>query len=126
MDTTEIYIKMCQQAKEIQEHVNFTSGDFVYCIKNGKTVVLYFNAGNGSPPWYYTDIETSIFLPRQDQLQEMIGGSWMDILGDFNEWSKGVPRDKQPMSKSMEQIWLYFVMKEKYNKYWNGEDWVSA
>ena len=27
---------------------------------------------------------------------------------------------------SMEQLWLAFVMKEKYNKTWNGKDWVSG
>jgi len=26
--------------------------------------------------------------------------------------------------QSMEQAWLRVVMKEKYNKTWNGEDWV--
>jgi hypothetical protein len=27
---------------------------------------------------------------------------------------------------SPEQLWLAFVMKEKYNKVWNGEDWVKV
>lgn len=27
--------------------------------------------------------------------------------------------------KSMEQLWLAFVMKEKFNKTWNGEEWRS-
>jgi len=26
---------------------------------------------------------------------------------------------------SMEQLWLAFVMKEKYNKIWNGENWIK-
>ena len=27
---------------------------------------------------------------------------------------------------SMEQLWLAFVMKEKFNKTWNGEAWVNG
>jgi len=27
---------------------------------------------------------------------------------------------------SMEQLWLAFVMKEKFDKVWNGEDWEGA
>ncbi len=26
---------------------------------------------------------------------------------------------------SMEQLWLAFVMKEKYNKVWDGEEWIN-
>ena len=26
---------------------------------------------------------------------------------------------------SFEQLWLVFVMKEKYGKTWNGQDWVK-
>ena len=141
MDVSKEYIKMCQQAKEIQENVNFTSGDFVHCIKNGKTVVLYFNAVNGSPPWYYTDIETSIFLPRQDQLQDMIYTSRKDAEGyeyglldlweSFQEFMNSDYPDDHFMNvinymDSFEQAWLLFIMLIKYNKIWNNQDWVSA
>ena len=27
---------------------------------------------------------------------------------------------------SMEQLWLAFVMKDKYKKVWNGEDWIKG
>jgi len=27
---------------------------------------------------------------------------------------------------SMEQLWLAFVMNEKYNKVWNGKDWMKV
>jgi len=26
--------------------------------------------------------------------------------------------------KTMEQLWLAFVMKERFGKTWNGEDWI--
>jgi hypothetical protein len=33
-------------------------------------------------------------------------------------------RNRLIQPESWEQLWLAFVMKEKYNKVWNGEDWV--
>ena len=27
------------------------------------------------------------------------------------------------LTSSMEQLWLAFVMSEKYNKIWNGKEW---
>ena len=33
---------------------------------------------------------------------------------------------KAPISNpSMEQLWMAFYMKEKYNKVWNGEKWIT-
>ena len=50
----------------------------------------------------------SIWLPRQDQLQGMV------------EYTVGVNK-----FNSMEQLWLAFVMSEKYNKKWDGKDWIK-
>ncbi len=65
-----------------------------------------------------------IWLPTQSQLQEMIikhGHHNSGILFGLMQFS-----DKYSYNdKSMEQLWLAFVMKEKYNKVWNGEDWVK-
>jgi len=69
-----------------------------------------------------------IWLPRQDQLQEMLGeiipdihirkkldGKWYITWMQFGQW--------EILCDSMEQLWIALVMKEKYNKTWNGEDW---
>ena len=78
---------------------------------------------------------TIIWLPRQDQIQEMIpkctcvhpleklqcvlqrlvehGG----MYGEDTYWS---------FPTSMEQFWLAFYMYEKYKKIWNGEKWEEA
>ncbi len=65
-----------------------------------------------------------IWLPRQDQLQEMarlcVGGS--NIYGrlrQITEFQMKTPH------QTMEQLWLAFVMKEKFNKTWNGSEWIS-
>jgi len=70
-------------------------------------------------------------LERQDQLQEMVG-LWvnsrfevMAILKKFYDFSiKDLCSDLTWSLYSMEQLWLAFVMKEKYNKVWDGKDWV--
>lgn len=72
-----------------------------------------------------------IWLPRQDQLQKMVGKKKADVLLiDLVNWTQdniqfyksGVIRRLYP-NASMEQLWLAFVMKEKYQKTWNGKEW---
>jgi hypothetical protein len=77
--------------------------------------------------------EHCVWLPRQDQLQEMIGGSpynnvknsMFSILDDLHRFAftPNIFNDFIPLT--MEQLWLAFVMKEKYSKVWNGTDWVT-
>jgi len=80
-----------------------------------------------------------IWLPRQDQLQGMIYEDIVDncektthwelkqyyfeMLLDAHKlylWYQDEGYDYNHFD-SMEQLWLAFVMKEKFNKVWNGE-----
>ncbi len=85
---------------------------------------------------YSYDDAPLIWLPRQDQLQEMvINNPFKGLLNmhfffaDFfyDETMEEVGCGSQPIEPqkftSMEQLWLAFVMKEKYNKAWNGKEW---
>ena len=71
-----------------------------------------------------------IILWRQDQLQKMIEGMEVSIrLRNNGRWELTVSEDCMgPLEiaffSSAEQLWLAFVMKEKYGKVWNGEEWV--
>jgi len=77
-----------------------------------------------------------IWLPRQDQLQDMVDNmrtqEHLHFLGyvykKMHKYDVGLLDDnKSPYFhyfKSMEQLWLAFVMKEKFNKTWKGEEWV--
>ena len=126
MDNSKDYIKMCEMAEEIQ-HDKLNVGDFVYDGRVGETRIYGLN---------YKQViveDYAIWLPRQDQLQEMIEKKWKDGFNDITG-RKFYPCDLlrafcdfsvycKP-KESMEQLWLAFVMKEKYNKVWNGEDWV--
>jgi hypothetical protein len=66
------------------------------------------------------------WLPRQDQLQEMIGSEWRYIFSGFMWWYADADTRRLEMIGSIEQLWLAFMMKEKFNKVWNGEEWKNV
>ena len=111
MDITEIYVKMCEKASEIQ---------YEYAVKG-------FGYSDGHHFFHLKNQYETIWLPRQDQLQEMVedgefanNQAWYK-LGKFYAWVRDVGRYN---FESMEQLWLAFVMKEN-GKTWDGEDWKS-
>jgi hypothetical protein len=66
-----------------------------------------------------------IRLPRQDELQNIV------FAEDLTNGDVGYPlfcivkfeNEGGHNSYSFEQLWLSFVMKEKYGKKWNGKEW---
>jgi len=71
-----------------------------------------------------------VWLPRQDQLQEMvilprdfIGNRPIVLTNKLIEWSEIYHHGIYTWGESFEQLWLAFVMSEKYNKNWIGETW---
>ena len=91
------YTKMCEKAEEIQ------------AIK----------------PWFISKPIT--WCPSQDRLQDMLPKDyglceWVSEFADFAGWLYA------PLSVncSQEQLWLAFVMKQKYGKTWTGEEWEEA
>ena len=147
------YIKMCEAAEEVQTHrhapaglrVNqendtnfgFEEGDFYYDPKIDEVRVYAFEnfsrcCGNEE----YEEEKRAIWLPRQDQLQDLIPFEEEDDTGDkfLSDWvtkynSFGlteafnifIDKTDYPEKFSMEQLWLCFAMEQKYNKTWNGE-----
>jgi len=119
--------KMFEKAEEIQEGKRlWLDGDCFYDSETGK-VDLFCEGCNDE--WGYFDKGVgAIWLPRQDQLQEMVETTEtlpelivQDKLAHFCMWVKY--QCHIPLT-SMEQLWLAFVMKEKYNKTWDGEEWL--
>ena len=140
MDTTEQYVKMNEKAVEIQVH-NYADGDFVAYIR-GRDGWVWASNGEPQVEVYYdfhrfnTDKIEYCWLPRQDQLQEMLPfgpPSQVHMMEDFmdsnysSEIVGGVTEYKtaEQVFETWDQLWLAFVMKEKYNKVWNGEDWIK-
>ena len=125
MDCSEIYIKMCD-CEEIQKQREYLMGDYFATI----------GTEDGNPMWTVFDgfddiraIEDDIWLPRQDQLQEMFKyNNHLNLLNAFHWWVFDVMKMSFPFSSkevSMEQLWLAFVMSERYSKQWNGKKWVK-
>ena len=54
---------------------------------------------------------------------EDIPRAW-DLFTEFDVFICQYSRDTNDYDKSAEQLWLMYVMHEKYQKKWDGEDWV--
>jgi len=121
MDKSKEYIKMCESSLEIQEIQEFKpiiSKD----LSDGCSESL------NDTIWFHGDCNTNnpiqIWLPRQDQLQDMAGGGIsLSLIKKFDEWFFTHPDSAGFLDYSMEQLWLAFVMQKKYGKIWNGNDW---
>ena len=137
MDTSKEYVLMCEKAVEIQEKFYKDENWYFVYSKNADKcfAILPIVEKQVKREWY-------VWLPRQDQLQEMCIGNnycenWLDVLSDFYDYitNRGEWAGEQMISgwfdkdyvkeKSMEQLWMAFVMKEKYGKTWNGEEWLT-
>ena len=148
MDKSETFIKMCD-CPEIQEDHEYTDGNYVAYIRgrngwawafNGTPQVELYYGGH-----YFDDNKIEFcWLPRQDDLQKMVE----EVIGKthfvfrFNEFVESsylpithqlaytyfanLDDDKRDTVVSMEQLWLAFVMKEKYNKVWTNNEWRNG
>lgn len=141
MDTSREYIKMCD-CPEIQEQWKPQLGDIFIPYKS--------HYGSANPRiiahrstmidelgdlWEKSDAR---WLPRQDQLQEMIideddvhrANSFNTFLYDaqqsFNHWF--VCEQEPNYEESFEMLWLAFVMKKNFNKIYDSGDsgWKST
>jgi len=163
MDTSEIYIKMCEQATEIQKEWQPQPGD--YYLHNYRGTTGFTNEqeqqiwGDSNDTWRQVEIlcykpskdndillstakgescitsssdlvrHHCVFIPRQDQLQEMVKKESIGTLIDhfitwYYKFSEKNPEILPEREYTMEQLWLAYVMKEKYNKTWNGSEWT--
>ncbi len=138
MDTSPEYIKQCEKATDIQKLRDAKRiGDFFFSQLDVERCCFVNYPCPEQPS--HTEAECYVpevvaWLPRQDQLQEMVGGYPEHWVGFVNWTEVDYPvrvyplQQKQPKPfwhfASMEQLWLAFVMDGLYQKRWNGEDWV--
>ena len=138
MDTGEQYIKMSEGVPRFLE--GWSDGD------------LYaYRIDEPDCPFHYTDVcmyhysegdkpkQDAIRIYRQGQLQGMVlpdpnaKDAWGEPFEDdlktdhvfwlFLDFSKTL-QERKRSQQTGEQLWLRYVMKEKYGKCWNGEEWV--
>lgn len=135
------YIKQCKGAEEIQKVCQYKAGDYIWG-KIAGTIVLSEDIKSeyidSDKDFYVTREETirklkkRVWLPTQEQLQEMLRPkldpiTLLYLIDRFVASGEGYWHSfiKAPYpNPSMNELWLAFVMKEKYNKVWNGKEWI--
>ena len=126
MDTSDQYIKMCKYLEiQLQEFDHRPNFHFAYCLDEQWQIEHDFLGGEKQPIW----------LPRQDQIQEMLGWDIIKAMNFFYDFYHeemieqvgiGNQPKKNPKFNSMEQLWLAFYMHEKHKKKWDGEKWADG
>jgi len=125
MDTTKEYRNQCEKAKKYLG-IPETPGSFWYDTQQKKVFVV-----DDMGITHKVNEKYIVPLYRQDQLQkiwqdEFNNGPFTGMIDEFYDWVRNLSPYNNPdyLEWSMEQLWLAFVMKEKYSKTWNGKDWV--
>lgn len=124
---TDNYIKMCEKAEEIQKlwRKSFKNyiGDLFW---KGKKYLMIPEACSYVTEIMFEPEDNFIWLPTQEQLQEMISNNWYDVFCKFLWWHSEDDKNSEEfksMFTSMNEVWLAFVIEEKYHKIWNGKEW---
>jgi len=132
MDRTETYIKQCEKAEEIQDSVRqyiIVEKAKVGWLRTSAVGEVINTIDHNGEVFIFSD---ATWLPTQAQLQEMVPTKFgstrpnfkmiSELNHFFDYWdTNGIPY----FLSTWEQLWLAFVMKEKYNKVWNGDDWIK-
>lgn len=120
MDTSETYISMCREAKELQKlrgDEKWQNGDVYSCITSRGPFTSWWTDTEDEPPQMFRPV----WLPRQDQLQDMLEGSFMEKLAGF--WEAVV--EGRLVFNTWEQAWLSQVMRVKFHKTWDDKHWLK-
>lgn len=127
MDTSKEYIELCNKAQEIQD-IKKTIGSYC-CFELGdmfhRIGFEYWFDGKVKQPV----IENTVWLPRQDQLQEILVEEYRGdfkyptfaMLEDLYNQENNLFDSKDENNKTLEKAWLILLMSENYNKQWNPE-----
>jgi len=104
------------------------------CIMdNSKEFQLMFDKANESESLAFKDFDRTKNV--QDQLQEMIGNfekqqllfsRYFTFYCMYNFEIHNEVKTYLPRFKTWEQLWLAFIMKEKYNKVWKEDNWCKT
>ncbi len=153
MDNSETYIKMCREARKFLPTIEPKVRQWWMIDRfPDKEVELVCDGDDWQEPclrpWadyvngevegfsYEQLIADSFPVYSQDQLQEMLAD--LPYVGDskltwrlhefyhFTTDEYWRLCDLELESPSMEQLWLAFVMRERYNKIWEGDKWVIS
>ena len=127
MDKSSAYIKMCESAKVMQKKWKPEFGDFFVSMSLGLTSPCQPIVSDLEKKASYLKTIKAVWLPRQDELQEMViekyATPW-DLAIAFSNVLMGDNASYFDNFDSMEKLWLAFIMLEKYKKKWKEGEWV--
>ena len=135
---TENYIKMCEQAEEIQVKWKPQIGDTIkHKLTKSTQLITLYDIETYSDDFYIEEKYT--WLPTQEQLQEiLLKGS--DIFEEYDnvvsmiycfqlwlnsEFYGYYMHKPYPKGNILNELWLTFVMHECYNKVWSKGRWIK-
>lgn len=127
MDKSSHYIKMCESAKVIQKQWKPDFGDFFVSMSSGRTSPCMTLVSDLEKKVSYLKTIKAVWLPRQDQLQEMIIENYATPWDLAIAFSNVLMADKASYFDafdSMEKLWLTFIMLEKQKKKWKDGEWI--
>ena len=127
MDKSSPYIKMCESATVMQKQWKPEFGDFFVSMSLGLISQSEPITSDLEKKKSYLKTIEAVWLPRQDQLQDMViekyatpwdlAIAFSNVLMDDNE-------SYFDKCDSMEKLWLAFIMLEKCKKRWKDGEWV--
>jgi len=144
---TQNYIKMCEKAEEIQNDHKYERFDIIYNHSKTKdfkisisldeyyrSAIEYIEREDIGENVYMVNGYVSvwakniiIWLPTQEQLQEMSGLSWWKFDLMCSNIRQVLSED--PLSEieieTKEEAGMCCILMEKWNKIWNGEKWIK-
>ena len=126
MDTTKEYIKMCEKAEDIQQLWKQSIGD--YDVEPDDYTVCMITVL--SEKAFGTRDKNSIWLPRQEQLQELVDNIDITISkSETKQWCWWIAEDEMGPTKieffdTLEKLWITYVMFNLFSKIWTGRNWI--
>jgi hypothetical protein len=127
MDISSKYIRMCEGIEEIQARWQPEFGDFYVSMSLGLTSPCQPIVSELEKEVSYLKTIKAVWIPRQDQLQEMVIEDYAmpwDLAIAFSNVLMGERSSYFEKFDSMEKLWLAFVMLEKYRRKWNKGEWL--
>jgi hypothetical protein len=127
MDRSSNYIRMCEGIEEIQQQWQPEFGDFYVSMSLSLTSPCQLIMSDLEKKVSYLKTIKAVWLPRQDQLQEMVMENYAtpwDLAIAFSNVLMGENASYFDNFDSMEKLWFAFITLEKYKRKWNDGEWV--
>ena len=116
------YTKMCEAATEIQNGWVPKVGDRYYYYRGGDNIKIVDENTIWNKEVILKRILGEVYCPSIEQLMEM-------VVEDFsahqqnNRFRRFLRGYRTKGDDSIRELWLAFVMREKFSKKWSGSEW---